>query len=155
MNRTFLTCMSGTGKSSVIRELRRRGRPAIDMDEPDWSYVDADGNQLWREERLSAAIGADVAGRFVVSGCAENQVAFYPRFRHIILLSAPPDVMQARVSARQDNPYGKRPEEWNQILDNLACVEPLLRQRATHEIVTTIPLEEVVKRVLEIIGDVR
>ena len=69
------------------------------------------GNQLWREERLSAAINSDSGGRLVVSGCAENQVAFYPHFSRIILLSTPFDVKQARINARQDNQYGKRPEQ--------------------------------------------
>jgi dephospho-CoA kinase len=41
MSRVLLTGMSGTGKSSVIAELKRRGFAAIDMDEPDWSVRDA------------------------------------------------------------------------------------------------------------------
>ncbi len=119
MNRALLTGMSGTGKSSVIRELRRHGLPAIDMDEPGWSVRDAAGNQLFCEDRLRAAIEADEAGRLIVSGCAENQVAFYPQFRHIILLSAPAAVLQERIAARSDNPYGKRPAEWAEIMNHL------------------------------------
>lgn len=152
MNRALLTGMSGTGKSSVVRALRQRGWPAIDMDEPGWSTRDADGNQRWRADRLAAAIRADAEGRLVVSGCAEDQAAFYPHFKHVILMSAPPDVMRARIAARADNPYGKRPAEWAEIVDHLARVEPLLRRRATHEIVTTMPLGEVVDRVVSIIG---
>jgi dephospho-CoA kinase len=50
MSRVLLTGMSGTGKSSVIAELKRRGFAAIDMDEPGWSVRDAEGHQLWCEE---------------------------------------------------------------------------------------------------------
>jgi dephospho-CoA kinase len=41
--------MSGTGKSSVIAELRRRGFTAIDMDEPGWSVRNGEGKHLWCE----------------------------------------------------------------------------------------------------------
>jgi dephospho-CoA kinase len=46
MSRVLLTGMSGTGKSSVIAELRSRGFTAIDMDEPGWSVRTAEGNHL-------------------------------------------------------------------------------------------------------------
>src|SRR5687768_12226448 len=123
MNRALLTGMSGTGKSSVIRALRGRGYTAIDMDEPGWSYHDAHGHQLWQEDRLREVIAADVDGRLVVSGCAENQVRFYPDFTHIVLLSAPADLIQQRLASRTDNPYGKRADELADVLENLATVE--------------------------------
>lgn len=37
MRRLLITGMSGTGKSSVIRELARRGYRAVDTDSGDWS----------------------------------------------------------------------------------------------------------------------
>lgn len=85
MSRALLTGMSGTGKSSVVRELRRRGFTAIDMDEPGWSFLDADGQQLWHEDRLRDALGRDAAEQLIVSGCAASQVKFYPDFTHVIL----------------------------------------------------------------------
>jgi dephospho-CoA kinase len=72
MSRILLTGMSGTGKSSVIGELRRRGFAAIDMDEPGWSVHDAEGHQLWCEERLRAVLAAEHTGPVFVCGCAEN-----------------------------------------------------------------------------------
>ena len=43
----------------------------------------------------------------VVAGCVANQGQFYPLFGKVVLLSAPADVILARVQARTDNPYGK------------------------------------------------
>lgn len=38
MKRVLLTGMSGTGKSTVIRELAARGYKAIDADDDGWSH---------------------------------------------------------------------------------------------------------------------
>ena len=151
MSRVLLTGMSGTGKSSVIAELRSRGFTAIDMDEPGWSVRNAEGNHLWCEDRLRAALAVENIDHLFVSGCAENQVKFYPQFSHIILMSAPLEVIKKRLAERSNNPYGKRPVELEEALRHLSWVEPLLRQSATHEIETTVPLDRVVATVLSLV----
>jgi dephospho-CoA kinase len=151
MSRVLLTGMSGTGKSSVIGELRQRGFTAIDMDEPGWSVRDAEGHQLWCEERLRGLLAVEHAGHLFVSGCAENQVKFYPHFSHIVLMSAPADVIKERLASRMDNPYGQRPEELAEVLHHLEWVVPLLRRSATHEIETTVPLDQVVATILSLV----
>lgn len=118
------------------------------MDEPGWSFHNAEGHQLWYEDRLQAVLASPKTDHLFVSGCAENQVKFYPQFSHIILMSAPVDVIKARLVRRTDNPYGKRSEELAEVLAHLEWVEPLLRRDATHEIITTIPLDRVVETVL-------
>jgi len=144
----LLTGMSGSGKSSVVAELRKRGFAAIDMDEPGWSERDGDGHQRWREERLQDAIDAAGEATLFVAGCAENQVAFYPQCAEIIFLSAPAHVLTARIAVRTNNPYGKRPEELAEVLEHLRTVEPLLRRGAAREIRTAMPLDRVVEEVL-------
>jgi hypothetical protein len=56
----------------------------------------------------------------------------------------------ARVIARTNNPYGKRPGERDAILENLRVVEPLLRAAATMEIDTCAPIEDVVRQLEEL-----
>jgi hypothetical protein len=118
------------------------------MDEPSWSVRDAEGHQLWCEERLQEVLAAEHAGPVFVSGCAENQVKFYPPFSHIVLMSTPADVIKERLASRTDNPYGKRPDELAKVLHHLESVEPLLRRSATHKIVTTMPFDRVVVIIL-------
>jgi dephospho-CoA kinase len=149
----LLTGMSGTGKSVVVGELRSRGMRAIDMDEPGWSFVDPNGHQLWREERIRPELEGNEDGVLFVSGCTENMVAFYPLFHEIVLLSAPRDVIVQRLRDRAGNPYGKKPEELAEVLGYLETVEPLLRRRATREIVTTRPLAEVVAELLSLASE--
>ena len=50
----------------------------------------------------------------VVSGTVQNQVRFYDRFEHIVLLSAPLHVLQQRVLGRTNNPYGRSAAEQEQ-----------------------------------------
>jgi len=63
------------------------------------------------------------------------------------LLSAPTDVVLQRLADRTNNPFGKTKEQRSQILADIAEVEPLLRQAATHAIRTDRPLTEVVDMV--------
>ena len=72
------------------------------------------------------------------------------RFSHIVLLSAPTDIIKKRLASRRSNAYGKRPEELAQILDQLAQIEPLLRQSATHEIDATSTVDQIVTTLISL-----
>jgi broad-specificity NMP kinase len=142
--------MSGTGKSTVIGELAARGYRAIDMDEPGWSEHAPDGDWIWREDRVREAMAHEEGDVLFVSGCATNQVRFYPQFDAIVLFSAPAEVLIERLATRTNNPYGKCPDELAEVLGYLETVEPRLRRSATHEIDTRVPLDEVVAAVLRL-----
>jgi dephospho-CoA kinase len=142
--------MSGTGKSSVVRELAARGFKAVDTDHG-WSESVPGGRQRWREDAIQALLATEDTDVLFVAGCEENQARFHAQFDHIVLLSAPRETLLKRLASRTSNPYGKAPEELNRILDDLECVEPLLRRVADHEIRTTIPLNEVVTAILRLV----
>ena len=141
--------MSGTGKTTVVRALTARGYKAVDTDDG-WCEPLPDGRQQWRADAIAALLATEDAPVLFVAGCEDNQVQFHPQFDHIVLLSAPPDVLARRLAARTGNPYGKAPAELDRILADLRAVEPLLRRVADHEIETTIPPEEVVTAILRL-----
>ncbi|NIR68290.1 MAG: AAA family ATPase, partial [candidate division Zixibacteria bacterium] len=116
MKRVLLTGMSGTGKSTLIQELGKLGYKSIDLDEPGWSQYSADGDWVWREERVAELLATEDAEILFISGCTESQVKFYPQLDHIILLSAPAEVLVDRLMTRTNNAYGKRPEELADVL---------------------------------------
>ena len=150
MKRVLLTGMSGTGKSSVVRELAARGYKAVDTDDG-WSEPLPDGRQRWREDAIGRLLDTEDADVLFLAGCEQNQAQFHPRFDHIVLLSAPVETLLERVATRTGNPYGKSPDDLSRILDDLENVEPLLRRVADHEIRTTAPLDEVVADVLRLV----
>jgi dephospho-CoA kinase len=150
VKRVLLTGMSGTGKSSVVRELTARGFKAVDTDDG-WSEPLPDGRQRWREDAIQALLATEDTDVLFVAGCEENQARFHAQFDHIILLSAPRNVLLGRLAARTSNPYGKAPEELSRIADDIETAEPLLRRVADHEVRTTIPLNEVVTTILHLV----
>ena len=145
MVRVLITGMSGVGKSSLLDELARRGYRTVDTDYGDY-HETVDGERLWREDRIAELLAQD--GPLFVQGTTRNQVVFYPLFDHIVLLSAPADVLVERLTMRTTNRYGKDPAEIAETLGYLQTVEPLLRQAATLEVVTTVPVRQVADIVL-------
>jgi hypothetical protein len=95
--------------------------------------------------RLLATEDADV---LFVSGAVRNQTKFYPQFDHVVLLTAPVAVITERLGMRTNNPYGKDPAELAEVLFLKETIEPALRRGAHLEIDTSIPLDDVVARVL-------
>ena len=120
--------MSGAGKSTLLAELNRRGRLTVDTDHDGWALA----GSVWDEPRMNALLAehADV----VVSGTVENQGRFYDRFEHVVLLSAPVDVLIQRIATRASNPYGRTGEQQADVRRYVNEVEPLLRRGATVEL---------------------
>jgi hypothetical protein len=106
--RVLVTGMSGTGKSSALVELRRRGFDVVDTDEAGWTKWRDDDGHVWREDRIDAVLARDRAAPLFVSGTVSNQRRFYPLFDAVVLLSAPAEVLLERIESRTTNDYGKR-----------------------------------------------
>ena len=151
MSRVLVTGMSGTGKSSVLRALAAEGWAVVDADGDRWSrwQPGADGvlEWMWDADAMAELLREHEDGTLVVAGCSANQGRFYDRFDHVVLLTAPVEVMLERIDARTDNDFGKSVAERARVLDDLAHVVPLLRRGATLELDTDRPLDDVVAQV--------
>ena len=165
MKRVLITGLSGVGKSTVITALAARGYKAIDADTRAYSHwvaasevadaagtpVEADRDWVWREERITELLATRDTDLLFVSGTAPNMRQFLPDFDHVILLSAPAAVIVERLATRTTNTYGKQPDEVLRELDLIHSVEPLLRRIADHEIITTVPVEDVLADILAVV----
>ncbi len=136
MARVLVTGMSGAGKSTLLDEMSRRGYEVVDTDHDGWTLPDG----TWDEPRMTALLAGQA--EIVVSGTVDNQGRFYDRFNHVVLLSAPLDVLLYRVATRSNNPYGRKAEHQAEIERYVAEVEPLLRRGATVELDGQCPVGE-------------
>lgn len=142
----LVTGMSGSGKSTVLAELERRGHRVIDTDDPGWIveiHTAGGPEPAWDLDEIKSLIDDHRTGWLFIAGCVTNQGTVYDRFDAVVLLSAPVDIILDRVADRA-NPFGSTAEDRTKIANDLAAFEPLLRAGADREIVTTAPIAEVV-----------
>jgi shikimate kinase len=143
--------MSGSGKSTALAELERRGFAVVDTDEAGWTqWSGQEVGLVWREDRIAELLAREREVPLYVSGTVPNQGRFYAEFDAIVLLSAPAGVLLDRIENRTTNDYGKSTEERAVILGHLEEVEPLLRATCTHEIDASQPLDAVVAQLVAI-----
>lgn len=146
MARVLVTGMSGAGKTTLLDELGRRRYVTVDTDYDGWELPDG----TWDEPRMNALLQQHPT--LAVSGTVPNQGRFYDRFEHVVLLTAPLEVLLERVSTRTDNPYGRSPGQRAEIAGNLVEVEPLLRRGATCVLDGRDPVERLADTLVMLLG---
>jgi AAA domain len=149
--RVLLTGMSGTGKSALVQELRRRGYAAYDADDDGFSEPRENGRWGWRLGAVSELLATADDRLLFFAGCSEEQIEL--TFDYRVLLTAPTIVLIGRLRTRTSNSYGRDPQERTQVLADLADVEPLLRRSADLVLTTTAPVGEIADLLLRRIGE--
>lgn len=127
----YVTGVPGAGKSSVRRELRRRGLVALGTDEDEiGAFFGPDGEPVapqdvidsppWRRQhqwravpaRLDAAVAragpVDIA---YICGSVANEHEIWDRFDLVIGLVVDDATLEQRLLTRTDNDFGKHPDE--------------------------------------------
>jgi len=141
MTLCWVAGVAGTGKSTIVRELRRSGQLA-------W---DADDISFWRDRETGEVPEYPAAGRpdgwlsqygWVVdpagvvrcrdeadgrvgylAGGSENEADVWDLFDRVVYLVADDDTIRHRLAARTENDFGKTEEElaavlgWNGVLE--------------------------------------
>ena len=162
MKRILITGMSGTGKSSVIRELAARGHEAHDLDTSEWSqWADADPadtltpvrgkDWVWQENRVRALLLRRRRKPLFVSGSAENMGGLLHLINDIVLLSAPVATVMERLAARPAGDYGSSADDRRKVRDLISTVEPRLRGIASYEIDTRGSITSTVDAILDVV----
>ena len=162
MKRVLITGMSGTGKSTVIRMLAERGYKAIDADDglsewmpvsdPSHMYSSAEGEWMWREDLVQELLSTEDTDVLFIAGTVRNWTKFRSQFDHVVLLTAPAELILERLATRTTNPYGKSADEVANVMQLIQTVEPLLRKSASLEVDTSIPANDVVAVILDAVS---
>lgn len=160
--------VSGTGKTSVCHELRRRGYHALNGD-PDLAYRgdpttgepverpvhdnDADrvawvhGHQVWDVEKLKSLVADQSNAVSFFCGGARNIPRFIDLFDGVFVLDIDRDTLIQRLAMRPDDEFGGRPVERDLILRLHATKEDIPADGVVID--ASGPLERVVDDILE------
>lgn len=160
----LLTGMPGAGKTTALRELAARGHRTVDLDHDGYSRLLPDpgtpigwaqewdlgrvaalldGHLVGRPGTVPVADGASAAATLFVAGTVVNQARLYHRFAAVVLLTAPAELLLARIAQRTDNPFGKDALGRATVLHHVATLEPRLRAVASAVVDTRAPVAQV------------
>jgi thymidylate kinase len=148
--------VSGSGKTSVCRELQRRGHHAVNGDtelayqgDPETGEP-LDGptheHHIWHVDRVKALVASDETPVTYFCGGSRNFSHFIHLFDGVFILDVDADTLRRRLDDRPEDEFGGRPTERQLILRLHQTKEDL----PTYGIVidATAPLEYVVDEIL-------
>jgi thymidylate kinase len=148
--------VSGTGKSAVCEELRRRGRHAVNGDRELAYQGDPETgeptdtatheNHIWRVDRVRALVADRTAPVTFFCGGSRNFAKFIDLFDGVFVLDVDVDTLNRRLDDRVGENWGARPAERELILRLHRTGEDL--PPAGVAIDATAPLERVVDEIL-------
>lgn len=148
--------VSGTGKSSVCQELRRRGYAAVDGDnelayqgDPQTSEkTEGFGHEhhIWDVEKVKALVSNKVDEATFFCGGSRNFHRFIDLFDGVFLLEVDEATLNARLDSRPDNAWGKSKSQRALILRLHKTKEDIPSSGVTID--ATRPLEQVVDEIL-------
>jgi shikimate kinase len=168
----LITGTSGSGKSAVGRVLSARGFQVIDADHDEFQgmriayfknkssgepiqkpnptpkHWSLENDWVWRVPLIQnclAAVGNQI--NFVV-GDSRNKEEVYGLFDVIFVLSTDDDTLRHRIHSRQDNHFGKDPEEFAWIMEQNKRIAAEVSWAGGVVIDASKPLNEVVEEIL-------
>jgi len=130
----LITGVAGTGKSTLAKELRRRGYAAYDTEEGFSYYIDKktgercaypkqpsqewyDGHERVFDERVLMNLMKKHADEpLFICSITANQAKFYPDFDKIFLLSASDELITHRLGTRTNNYFGRNPLDLQRVI---------------------------------------
>ncbi|HAE36773.1 TPA: hypothetical protein DCX66_03600 [Candidatus Nomurabacteria bacterium] len=133
----YVTGVSGTGKTTVTKELNKRGIFAIDQDSKEYGLCSWKHNKTMRNAKFEYGIGKEFLEAndwycdieklkkilnenekiSFVCGVSANQDEYLNLFDKVFLLQCPLETLVKRIDEREDHQFGKHQSEKEHILN--------------------------------------
>lgn len=165
MKRYYITGVSGTGKSTLAQEFKKRGLNAVDLDSGfcSWKNIktgaeaninDKDSADFYNEndwycdvEKLNNFLNEQTSPLYVF-GASANQNDFLNLFDKIFLLKCSPETFCKRIDLRTNNSYGKRASEKENELRWFEGFNSLMVDKGAIVINAEDSIEEVINHII-------
>lgn len=162
----LITGVAGTGKSTLAKELRRRGYAAYDTEEGFSYYVNketgdrtsypAEPSQEWYgkhhrvfDEKILENLFKKHANEVLfICSITANQSKYYSRFDNLFLLTAPDNVITHRLGTRTNNYFGRHPLDLQRVIGRHQQFDDELKADGAIVIDSTQPIEDVAQEIL-------
>lgn len=168
----LITGISGTGKTTIAKELSKRGYVAIDLhDVPDMCFYQdkktkekvkySPANSVEWFNAVDRLCDLDLLKKLInqhkdiiVAGTAgDNQEEYFPFFDKIILLQCDPETIIYRMQTRINmSGYGKTKAEQQDNVEWQSEFDPVVLKHGAIPVNTKGDLEDVVDKIIEIIN---
>lgn len=164
MGKYFITGRPGSGKSTVIRELQRRGLTAYDTDAItgvtklqdkstgeiiEWPDGPVDWNRYawnWQEERIVELINS--ADTVFLGAIVGNQREFYHLFDKVFVVTIDEVALSRQLETHE---HDRVPEEKARLTANHMAKQQLLIDEGGIPITNSGPIDEVADEILQLI----
>lgn len=175
MSLIYITGISGSGKSTICKELKRRGYEAHDADgegfnkwcdketgkiagEYDRNKVDPkewDKKYSWNTSRIEVEKLAKSAINKLafLCGVSANEEAVWDLFTKVICLSIDEATLRNRITTRTTNEFGKEPYEFEIVLEWYKTYSGDYLKKGALLVDANRPLNQVVDEILKIVFD--
>ncbi len=153
--------VSGTGKTTVCEELKKRGYNAIDADEELAYYGDpktgeptekSPSNWIWKKDKTHEILSGESKKPVFICGGAMNQNEFTHHFKKTFVLSIDDETLKHRLLNRTNNDFGKHPDELALQLEWNAGAIRNAKQKGAIIIDATRPVKVVVDEILSYVN---
>lgn len=166
MKNYLITGVAGTGKSTIAKELRKRGYAAYDTEEGFSYYVDkrtgercaypTQPSQEWYDQHervfdekvLMNLLHKHTEEPLFIASITANQAKYYDQFEKIFLLTAPDDVITHRLGTRTNNYFGRHPLDLQRVIGRHQQFDDELKAIGAIPIDSTQPLDKVIDEIL-------
>jgi dephospho-CoA kinase len=159
----LITGNAGSGKSSVATELKHRDYDALDADEGFGHWIHKNSGEIcssrpsanrgdyywvWSTDKIKQFLKTTKSDTVFFCGLASNQAEVYKDFDKIVMLNCDFKVIKQRLSNRQNNPFGKRPDDLDWVRKTQGSILNKLPRAKVIEIDAAQPLQKVVNDIL-------